>query len=264
MRRVVILLKKDWREIFVQRGLIVALLAPPVFLTLMPIIVVYGMQHIEDKGVPGASSLGPFAGNMALVGLSARELAQAVTGQQFGLLMLLLPMIIPSVIAAQAIVGEKQKRTLEPLLATPVRTWELLLAKCLSALLPAVVLSWACAGLFALAMHEVALTQRVADAIVTPGLWLVHALCSPLLALFSIGVMVIASSRVNDPRTAQQLSGLLVLPVAGAIVGQVTGKLVLDPTLALMTTGVLFVLDIVVIVLAVRLFDRETILTRWR
>ena len=44
----------------------------------------------------------------------------------------------------------------------------------------------------------------------------------------------------------------------------ITGKLVLDPTLALMTTGVLFVLDIIVIVLAVRLFDRETILTRWR
>ena len=39
MRRVLILLRKDWREIYLQRGLVIALLAPPLFLTLMPIIV---------------------------------------------------------------------------------------------------------------------------------------------------------------------------------------------------------------------------------
>ena len=56
--------------------------------------------------------------------------------------------IQPVSIAAHAVIGEKQARTLEPLLATPVSTGELLVAKMLGALLPTLVISLAGLGLY--------------------------------------------------------------------------------------------------------------------
>ena len=48
---------------------------------------------------------------------------------QILVLYMLAPLFIPLTIASYSIIGEKQLRTLEPLLATPIRTWELLAAK---------------------------------------------------------------------------------------------------------------------------------------
>ena len=50
--------------------------------------------------------------------------------QQFLMLFLLTPITGAMALAAHAIVGEKQARTLEPLLATPVTTLELLRRRC--------------------------------------------------------------------------------------------------------------------------------------
>lgn len=261
-RPIAVVLRAEWRLALRHRALVVSLILPPLALTLLPVIALYAIGFMKDTSP--LASLGPLAGNAAFTGLTAREFAQAVTGQQFGLLMLILPMVIPSVLAAQSIVGERAQRTLEPLLATPITTAELLVAKCLAALVPGVLLSWLCAALFAAGVWATAQSSAVVEAVLTPGLYLVLAVCSPLLALFSIGCMVLASSRVTDPRTAQQLSGLLVLPIAGGIVAQVTGALVLDAGLALLTAAVVLVLDALVLVLAVRLFHREAILTRWR
>ena len=55
--------------------------------------------------------------------------------QQFLIVFLLMPITGAMALAAHAIVGEKQARTLEPLLATPITTGELLVAKVLGALL---------------------------------------------------------------------------------------------------------------------------------
>ena len=52
-------------------------------------------------------------------------------------------------LAAHAIVGEKQARTLEPLLATPLTTLELLMAKVLGALLPTLAISLVGLALYA-------------------------------------------------------------------------------------------------------------------
>ena len=59
------------------------------------------------------------------------------------MLFLLTPITGAMALAAHAVVGEKQARTLEPLLATPITTAELLVAKVLGALTPTLVLSGA-------------------------------------------------------------------------------------------------------------------------
>ena len=56
-------------------------------------------------------------------------------------MLVLVPVTSAMSVAAYSVVGEKQARTLEPLLATPITTFELLAGKVLGALLPAVALS---------------------------------------------------------------------------------------------------------------------------
>lgn len=49
---------------------------------------------------------------------------------------MLIPTVVPLTIAIYSVIGEKSARTLEPLLAAPVRVGELLLAKSLASAIP--------------------------------------------------------------------------------------------------------------------------------
>jgi ABC-2 type transport system permease protein len=59
--------------------------------------------------------------------LDAEAAIQASLFQQFLVLLVLSPVAASMSLAAASVVGEKQARTLEPLLATPITTFELLL-----------------------------------------------------------------------------------------------------------------------------------------
>src|SRR5438874_11313094 len=107
--------------------------------------------------------------------LSMLEVGQALVGRQFSIVFLLLPIFIPSVLASYAIVGEKRERTLEPVLATPIRTWELLLGKILGALAPALAITLVSAAVFVVGILSFAVSDRVRAIVVTPG-WIVAVL----------------------------------------------------------------------------------------
>jgi ABC-2 type transport system permease protein len=72
------------------------------------------------------------------------------------------------------------------------------------------------------------------------------------------------SSRVNDPRVAEQLSGAVIIPIILLLVGQSVGFLLLSPTLVLVAAIVVAVLDVGLVYLAIQTFERENILTRWK
>jgi ABC-2 type transport system permease protein len=167
------------------------------------------------------------------------------------------------VIAAYSIIGEKSNHTLEPLLATPVRRWQLLAGKMLSALLPAVLVTWISGGLF-IAELAILTDANVVSHVVTAG-WLILFLCStPLLGLIAVAIMTAISSRVNDTRTAQQLSIWAVVPILGLILGELSGQFELTALVAVIATVVLIPLAVLLTWGAAQLFQRETILTRWK
>ena len=67
-----------------------------------------------------------------LAGLSGNALIQTFLFHQFSLLLLLVPIVSATALATHAVIGEKQSKALEPLLATPISTIELLAAKTLT------------------------------------------------------------------------------------------------------------------------------------
>ncbi len=69
--------------------------------------------------------------------------------------------------------------------------------------------------------------------------WLVAViLVGPLLALVSVNFSVMISSRVNDPRVAEQLTALLIMPLLAVFFGQMAGLFVLNRNLILLGCAV--------------------------
>ena len=183
--------------------------------------------------------------------------------QQFLLLFLLTPITGAMALAAHAVIGEKLARTLEPLLATPVSTGELLVAKMLGALLPTLVISLAGLGLYFGGIVATA-APGVAAAMLSLRTAMLAVWVGPAAALVSLQSAIIISSRVNDARTAQQFGVLIIIPLAAVLVAQFTGALWLSSTmLALLGLGLVGVW-VLLVLLSVAIFDRDTILTRWR
>jgi ABC-2 type transport system permease protein len=166
-------------------------------------------------------------------------------------------------VAASSVIGEKQARTLEPLLATPITTFELLAAKVLGALVPSILLTL---GSFAIYLLCVAIFAEpgVLRTLLSLRPLAVVLVLGPLASLTALQMAVCVSSRVNDARSAQQLAVLVVLPITGLLVAQIAVGFVVTVPMILAITAILVIVNVGLIRLGVSLFDRETILTRWK
>jgi ABC-2 type transport system permease protein len=165
--------------------------------------------------------------------------------------------------AGHSLIGEKQTRSLEPLLASPITTLELLLAKGLGALVPSLIILFCASAIF---FGGIALLAQpgVLNVVLNARSALVVFALGPAASLVALQIGVLVSSRVNDPRTAQQYSAFLILPLTALFAVQFTGAVLMTVPfillLILITAGVWALL----VAVGVVLFDRETILTRWR
>ncbi len=140
---------------------------------------------------------------------------------------------------------------------------ELLVGKVTAAVVPAVILAWLSFLVTAAGMYVLA-SPVVFAYLVRPVWTLSMAVHAPLFALLSTSSGVIASSRMNDPRAAQQISALFIVPVVAASMAVIMGRLYLSLDIMLWATAVMVLINVGVLWLAVRLFQREMILTRWK
>jgi ABC-2 type transport system permease protein len=266
--RVVSLARKDARELMRNPGAVVPAVLM-VFASLFPLFLVIFIvpmmigRTLEQSGEFAAEAANAAARIPELAGLSGNALVETFLFHQFSLLLLLVPIVSATALATHAVIGEKQSKSLEPLLATPLSTIELLAAKTLTPFLFALTLSWIAVVL------EVAGVIAIGEpglwrSIVTPRLLLLFGVLGPLVELASLQVSVIVSSRTNDPRSAQQLTALLILPVTIIFVAQLMGLMIVGTQAILLGALSCLVLNLVLLAVGVRVFQRETILTRWR
>jgi len=172
------------------------------------------------------------------------------------LYLLLIPVLIPSTIAAYSVAGEREQGTLEPVLTTPVRREELLIGKAAATLIPAVGIAYLVLGIF------LAIVQFGASPVMAAAVWhspelLAEVLFIPLLAGWAIWIGQAISSKASHIRVAQQLGTLAGLPpVALTLLMSfqvINSTLILAASLA----GALLVIDCAAYLLVSKLFDRE-------
>ena len=96
-------------------------------------------------------------------------------------------------------------------------------------------------------------------------MWLIAVvIVGPLMALMAVNASIMISSRVTDPRVAEQLSMVVIVPVLALFFGQISGLFIINSTLILLIAVILVLVDILLVYVAVKVFQRENILTRWK
>jgi ABC-2 type transport system permease protein len=172
--------------------------------------------------------------------------------------------VLPSSIAAYSIVGEKIEKSLEPLLATPTTDSEILLGKGIASFVLPIVSIWIGATIFMAGTDS--MTHNLMSFYYYPNLdsAIILFLLAPLSAVLSIEVGVIVSSRVNDVRGANQISGLMWVPFIAVFVASLEGAFSFSTVPLLIIGVILFVFDVVFYYVSKSTFNREEILTKWK
>ena len=252
---------KELTDLRKNRGLLLSLFALPLVMVLMPVGVVYSYVHAEDQGA--LRTLAIYYEPNFKAGLNAVEFLLNRSVNDWFSLYLLLPVFVPILISSHAIAGEKERKTLEPLLASPVTALELWLGKSLASVLPACGISLIAFVVMCVAVDVIA--WPVLNDLLLPNamwLWGVFVL-APGFAFFGNGVAILVSARVGDTRLAQQVSGLVVLPILGLATAQVAGFLQAHVSFYLLVGALVFLADLFLMWLSVRFIDRERLMSRW-
>ncbi len=257
-RRIRNILRKEWEVMFSDLNSVL-------FITLLPLLIVGQaillIWLVVQFGGEGILANPMFQTAMEKLRAVLPSLAGLPVGEQFQVL-LLIPMMIAISFATFSIVEEKLSRSLEALLATPVRTWELLLGKALSGALPALLITWLCTGVFLLGTVGLG-WGHLLDLVLTPSWFICLFLLTPVVAVLSFMLGIIGSSRARDAKSAQNIVVVIVLPVLALIGVQVTGLVWFTPLLTLALALGIGMADIFVLRVATRLFQRESIVVRW-
>ena len=249
--------RRIWNVVRMEWAGIAATPSSLLFLAVIPALLV-GQAVFLSWIVPrfvNPAILGPGAGDA--------DALRLLILKQFPFFVLLIPAMIANVFATLSIVEEKVTRTLEPLLATPVRTWELLVGKIVAGAVPALLVAWASAALFAAVGFGLGWGPLLRT-LFTPTFFLSMFLLMPAVSLMSFVIGVIGSSRASDAKAAQNLAVVIIFPIFALIAVQVTGLVEFTPLRTLFLSLILLAADGLLLRAAVRLFARESIVTRWK
>lgn len=236
------LMHKEWEEAFKNKMVLIGIVVLPLFFLGFAIFMLVQAKGLSPDAPPEA---------------------KFILLNQTMFYFLLLPLIIPLSIAVYAIVGEKEQRSLEPLLATPLTDLELFIGKVLAAAVPGVVISWLFFGIF-LGIARFLVTPELLGAVLSPPWLLAIFILSPLVAIFTVTVSMAISSRMSDTRAAYQLSSFAVLPVIIPIFVYGLKSALLSLRMIGLEAGIVALVDVGMVILAAKLFRREQILVRWK
>jgi ABC-2 type transport system permease protein len=262
MLKIRTIVEKEWAEVFKNRLVLFTVAFLPLILTALPLITLGATGSMGEELSGGDAPPDEFFGELC-TGLTEGDCVQVYLLTLYVLLFMIMPVMIPVSIAAYSIVGEKTTRSLEPLLATPITTMELLAGKMIAAILPAIGVTWL-AFLVYLVSARFMVNDAVFAKLLEPMWFLAIFGVGPLLALMAVSIAVMVSSRVTDPRVAEQLSGAVVLPIILIMVGQSIGLVLISQELVLIFGGVIAIIDVGLVYFTGKAFERENILTRWK
>ncbi|HEX9895421.1 MAG TPA: ABC transporter permease subunit [Gemmatimonadales bacterium] len=269
IRRDVVLafLAHEIKELRGNARVLPVMLIFPVLAVLFPVILTFlGPSLVEE------ASVDPAMGAMLKQAVTLPEFQQLSLEEaliRFALrgvaaFYLLMPVAIGSTAAAFSIVGEKQQRTLEPILATPISDREFLAGKFLVCLVPTMVVTWLSA-IVGVALVDSISWSRYGTLFLPDRFWLAGiGLLAPLVGAAITLVTMRLSARSVDPQSTVQASALAILPGFFVVFG-VFGKVLMVSFNAVLVTIVLtLVLNLWLFRGVERTFRREEILTKWK
>jgi ABC-type Na+ efflux pump permease subunit len=185
-----------------------------------------------------------------------------VTGQLLAPMFLLIPLMVATLIGANAFVGEKERNTLEALLYTPATDAEIFVGKTVAALLPALLLSWAGFGAYTVVVNAAAWPVLHRMWFPTPVWWPLIAWVSPAIACLGLIVAVLVSSRATSFVEVNQKLSMLVFPLVALVASQASGAAMFTVSLGMLIGGGLWLVNALLLAFAIRGARRTRLTTK--
>jgi ABC-type Na+ efflux pump permease subunit len=256
---------KDIRETFST----VQLVFP---LVIVPIVVVVGYPAVfllALRYTPGAAGglegfIGAFPASAIPVMphiTTAGRAAYIGVVYLFAGFFLLVPVMVSTVIAANSFAGEKERRTLEGLLYTPVSDAELVVGKIAAAFLPTIAFTWACFLVYAVVVAWFGIPVVGQWFFPTANWWALMLLLVPAVSLLVISIVVLVSTKARGFQEANAIGGSVILPVIGLAAAQASGLMVLSVNVVVATAVLFALVDAGSLYLIVRAFKRSRIVS---
>lgn len=264
-KNVLNLVLKDLLETKNDKGAISSLLIVPfIFSVLLPLIVIIGGSNNLLVNFIGGVKLftEQLPSNVLPYDLSeGQTMTYAILMYFFVPLFLLIPVMISTIISTSSFTGEKERKTIEGLLYTPITNKELMLGKILASAIPSILITWISIIVYGIIIDIY--SMNVLSKLIFPNInWLIISiLLAPLITFLSISLVVSISHRVKTSKSAQSISMILILPIIGFLVSQASGTLLFGPMVSIILTGILIIVDIIIYILISKKFNRDKFIT---
>lgn len=177
--------------------------------------------------------------------------------ESLNILFLLIPMILPTVIAADTFSGEKERNTAEALVAAPVSDTEIYLGKIASSLAPTLVSTYVVGIIYVLLINYITRDVFTTPYLPNPTFIGLVVFLGPLMALATVNFMIWVSTRTTSTRDASQLGGVIVLPLMGVMVGTIGLSAWLGDYVVWIVIVAMILVDIILIKIGISILDRE-------
>ncbi|MHB8806033.1 MAG: ABC transporter permease subunit [Anaerolineaceae bacterium] len=263
--------QKDWLEVKQNKATFLPIMIVPlIFIVVIPLLITLILPNVaggvedftSDPDMQGFFAAMPAEMKAVLDGLdSTQTMIVAMLGYIFAPMFLIVPLMFSSTIAAESFAGEKERKTLESLLYTPISDQELFFGKVMAAAIPAIVITWVCFFLYTIIVNAIPYASFGRLWFPLPVWWLLIFWVSPALVAMSISLTVLISTKVQTFQGAYQTSSAVVLVVVVFFIGQMTGVLFLSPLVALIMGIVCWGIAAIIGRIGVRSFSRQKLLT---
>lgn len=274
MRAMRAIMRKDLKVVRQSSGVMIPLIIVPlVFLVAIPGIgglvlanVQLDSQSIQDFRDDSAAFFDnlpdPINERLEKFDNEVQRMTYIMFNMFFPALYLLLPIMVANVIAADSFVGEKERKTLEALLYTPVTDREFYFAKIGGSWAAAVAVGWL--GYLAFTIVVTATTYSLmGEAFVLNLTWLLLILwVVPAVSGLGLAAIVLISSRVSTFQEAQQLGSVIVLPLLVLLFGQIFGILYFTPSFVVLIGALIWLFTLVLIWYGAKSFQRSELIAR--
>jgi uncharacterized membrane protein SpoIIM required for sporulation len=152
--------------------------------------------------------------------------------------------------------GEKERKSLEPLLVTPLTDWQLYLGKFVGTVIPPLASAYLGMGVYTVGLIVLAEWHIPASLLV-----LVLVLATVQAAVM-VAVAVVISSQTTSVRAAGLLASFIILPVGGLILSESFVMISATPEWLWAFVVALTLVAAIFIRMGVHMFDREELLIR--
>ena len=261
--KIKVIFRKEVKELLKNKEILVTVIIMPIIFSLLIPMSMITLNLAEDQEIPEGDQVPEIFRNLASFWDESTDLQKVsiVQANLYLAFLIMIPMMVPMAISSDSVAGEKERKTIEGLLAAPITKEEILLGKALAAAVPSIVISWIAEIIYIISTDII--LYNIIGRIILPNLFaaIMFIFLMPTQTILSTLLMTSFSSKARGSREALQKSGFFAIPIIFIVSALIFLPLLVHPALTLVSEVILILLMFIILRRATKNFNRNKLLS---